>query len=185
MCPCHHNGTYFSTPVAIADAKWEEDGWLNTNLVQERLNNGDEFGCYEIPSLSWKADPGVVASECRQYIEQRTEANNWGVNPISTYTPSGLSMSQHQIISKQGFVVHGDLNDLDYTAWHNSSDNPVDLWDWYNLGRRGGSLEQIIGSVDDVKNAVDEGGLVNLYWIGRVNEAYNTSRFCNRRLYRR
>ena len=35
----------------------------------------------------------------------------------------------------------------------------------------GGSLEQIIGSVDTVKNAVDEGGLVNLYWIGRVNEA--------------
>ena len=49
-------GLIFS-PVAIADAKWEEDGWLNTNLVQERLNNGDEFGCYEIPSLSRKADP--------------------------------------------------------------------------------------------------------------------------------
>ena len=80
-------------------------------------------------------------------------------------------MSQHQIISKQGFAVHGDLNGLDYTAWHNSTDVPADLWDWYNLGRRGGSLEQIIGSVEDVKNAVDEGGLVNLYWIGRVNEA--------------
>ena len=39
------------------------------------------------------------------------------------------------------------------------------------MGRRGGSLEQIIGSVDDVKAAVEEGGLVNMYWIGRVNEA--------------
>lgn len=163
-------GLIFS-PAVIADAKWEEDGWLNTNLVQERLNNGDEFGCYEIPGLSWKVDPGAVANECRQYIEQRTEASIWGVNPISTYTPSDLTMSQHQIISKQGFVVHGDTNDLAYTAWHNSSDIPIDLWDWYNLGRRGGSLEQIIGSVDTVKNAVDEGGLVNLYWIGRVNEA--------------
>ena len=163
-------GLIFS-PAAIADAEWEEDGWLNTNLAQERLNNGDEFGCYEIPGLSWKADPGAVASECRQYIEQRTDSSNWGANPISTYTPNGLTMSQHQIISKQGFVVHGDLNGLDYTAWHNSTDVPADLWDWYNLGRRGGSLEQIIGSVEDVKNAVDEGGLVNLYWIGRVNEA--------------
>jgi len=36
-------GLIFS-PAVIADAKWEEDGWLNTNLVQERLNNGDEFG---------------------------------------------------------------------------------------------------------------------------------------------
>ena len=163
-------GLIFS-PAAIADAEWEEDGWLNTNLAQERLNNGDEFGCYEIPGLSWKADPGAVASECRQYIEQRTDSSNWGATPISTYTPNGLTMSQHQIISKQGFVVHGDLNGLDYTAWHNSTDVPADLWDWYNLGRRGGSLEQIIGSVQDVKNAVDEGGLVNLYWIGRVNEA--------------
>ena len=163
-------GLIFS-PAAIADAEWEEDGWLNTNLAQERLNNGDEFGCYEVPGLSWKADPGAVASECRQYIEQRTDSSNWGANPISTYTPNGLTMSQHQIISKQGFAVHGDLNGLDYTAWHNSTDVPADLWDWYNLGRRGGSLEQIIGSVEDVKNAVDEGGLVNLYWIGRVNEA--------------
>ena len=163
-------GLIFS-PAAIADAEWEEDGWLNTNLAQERLNNGDEFGCYEIPGLSWKADPGAVASECRQYIEQRTDSSNWGANPISTYTPNGLTMSQHQIISNQGFAVHGDLNGLDYTAWHNSTDVPADLWDWYNLGRRGGSLEQIIGSVEDVKNAVDEGGLVNLYWIGRVNEA--------------
>ena len=57
-------GLIFS-PAAIADAGWEEDGWLNTNLAQERLNNGDEFGCYEIPGLSWKADPGAVANECR------------------------------------------------------------------------------------------------------------------------
>ena len=80
-------------------------------------------------------------------------------------------MAQHQIISQQGFVVHGDDNSLSYTAWHNSTDIPADLWDWYNIGRRGGSLEQVVGSADTVKDAVEEGGLVNLYWIGRVNEA--------------
>ena len=159
------------TPASLAEENWDEDGWLNTNLVQERLNNGDEFGCYGIPGLSWQADPGAVAAECRNYIQQRTVANEWGENPISTYAPNGLTMSQHQIISQQGFVIHGDVNGLDYTAWHNSTDQPTDLWDWFNLGRRGGSLEQIIGSVDDVKAAVEEGGLVNMYWIGRVNEA--------------
>ncbi|HII23935.1 MAG TPA: hypothetical protein HA359_06735, partial [Candidatus Poseidoniaceae archaeon] len=41
-------GLVFS-PAVIADVEWEEDGWLNTNLVKERLNNGDEFGCYDIP----------------------------------------------------------------------------------------------------------------------------------------
>ena len=159
------------TPASLAEENWDEDGWLNTNLVQERLNNGDEFGCYGIPGLSWRADPGAVAAECRNYIQQRTVANAWGENPISTYSPNGLTMSQHQIISQQGFVIHGDDNGLDYTAWHNATDEPTDLWDWFNLGRRGGSLEQIIGSVDDVKSAVEEGGLVNMYWIGRVNEA--------------
>ena len=159
------------TPASLAEENWDEDGWLNTNLVQERLNNGDEFGCYGIPGLSWQADPGAVAAECRNYIQQRTVANAWGENSISTYSPNGLTMSQHQIISQQGCVIHGDVNGLDYTAWHTSTDQPTDLWDWFNLGRRGGSLEQIIGSVDDVKAAVEEGGLVNMYWIGRVNEA--------------
>ena len=37
-------------------------------------------------------------------------------------------------------------------------------------GVEGGSLEQVAGSVSDLKTAVDSGGLV-MYWIGRVNEA--------------
>ena len=159
------------SPVVVASSEWKEDGWLNTNLVQERLNVGDEFGCYGIPGLSWGADPGAVAGVCREYIQERTVSSNWGNNPLSTYTPNGLTMAQHQVIADQGFTVHGDKNGLDYTAWHNSSDSPTDLWDWYNLGRRGGSLEQIIGSVSELQTAVDEGGLVNMYWIGRVNEA--------------
>jgi len=163
-------GLIFS-PSVLAESAWEEDGWLNTSLVKDRLNNGDEFGCYAMPGLSWKSDPGAVAGECRKYIEERVESSNWGSNPISTYTPNTLTMTQHQIISEQGFVVHGDLNSIEATVWHNSTDTPNDLWDWYNLGRRGGSLEQIVGSVETVRSAVDEGGLVNLYWIGRVDEA--------------
>ena len=98
------------SPVVVASSEWKEDGWLNTNLVQERLNVGDEFGCYGIPGLSWGADPGAVAGVCREYIQERTVSSNWGNNPLSTYTPNGLTMAQHQVIADQGFTVHGDKN---------------------------------------------------------------------------
>lgn len=159
------------SPKVIAESKWEEDGWLKTSLAQERLNNGDEFGCYGMQGLSWQSDPGAVALECRGYIEDRLIANKWGENPISTFTPDGLTQTQHEQISKQGFMIHGDNTGTQTTAWHSASDKPLDMWDWYNLGRRGGSLEQIIGSKDQVESAVNEGGLVNLYWIGRVDDA--------------
>ena len=159
------------SPSTVAQSNWQEDGWLKTSLAQERLDNGDEFGCYGMEGLSWKADPGAVAAECREYIEQRVTANRWGENPISTFTPNSLSQNQHQIISENGFEVHGDNTNLEDTAWHSSNDTPIDMLDWFNLGRRGGSLEQIVGSKQQVKDAVDEGGLVNLYWIGRVDDA--------------
>ena len=159
------------SPAALADAAWQQDGWLTTTLAQDRLDLGDEFGCYAMPGLSWQNDPGAVATECRTYIEDRLHASSWGTSPISTYVPSGLTMSQHTTVANQGFVVHGDNTGLSVSAWHNASDVPTDKWDWYNLGRRGGSLEQVIGSVEEVQTAVEEGGLVNLYWIGRVNDA--------------
>lgn len=160
-----------SSPTVMAQSNWEEDGWLKTSLAQERLENGDEFGCYGMEGISWKADPGAVALECREYIEQRVNANRWGEYPISTFTPDSLTQYQHSIIAANGFMIHGDNTDLEDTAWHSSNDTPTDMLDWYNLGRRGGSLEQIIGSKEQVESAVNEGGLVNLYWIGRVNEA--------------
>ena len=131
------------SPVAAADISWEEDGWLRTALAQERLDSGDEFGCYGMPNIAWSADPGAVALECQQYISERVIASQWGENPISTFTPSGLTMRQHSTIAGQGFMVHGDQNGLSTTAWHNATDAPKDDWDWYNLGRRGGSLEPL------------------------------------------
>ena len=80
-------------------------------------------------------------------------------------------MADHTKVASQGFVVHGDETNLEESAWHNASDVPVDVWDWYNLGRRGGSLEKGIASLEDLKTEVEMGGLVNLYWIGRVNDA--------------
>ena len=158
-------------PVALAQSAWEEDGWLRTSFGQERLDAGDEFGCYGVPGLSWINDPGAVAQACKTYIEDRINASKWGQSPLSSYTPDTLTMADHGKVASQGFVVHGDQTGLEESAWHENTDVPTDPWDWYNLGRRGGSLEKGIASLETVQAEVESGGLVNLYWIGRVNDA--------------
>ena len=158
-------------PVALAQSAWEEDGWLRTSFGQERLDAGDEFGCYGVPGLSWINDPGAVAQACKTYIEDRINASKWGESPLSSYTPDTLTMADHWKVASQGFVVHGDQTGLEESAWHDNTDVPTDPWDWYNLGRRGGSLEKGIASLQTVQAEVESGGLVNLYWIGRVNDA--------------
>ena len=136
-------------PFAAAEA-WEEDGWLETSMAVERIDAGDEFGCYGMPGLSWANDPGAVATACRAYLTARTPASMWGDAPMSLYTPPGLPATDHTLLGELGFVVHGDQTGLATTAWHNGSDAPLFEEDWYNLGA---------------------GGLVNMYWIGRVNDA--------------
>lgn len=158
-------------PVVLAEAAWEEDGWLNTSIALDRVEMGDEIGCFGMPGLSWYNDPGAVAQTCRTYIEDRLPASKWGASPISTFTPNGLTMAQHTTIKNQGFTVHGDNTGLSVSAWHNATDTPDDVWDWFNLGRRGGSLELGIADVATLQEAVEEGGLVNMYWVGRINDA--------------
>lgn len=158
-------------PVALAEVAWEEDGWLRTSYAQERLALGDEFGCYGMPDLSWDNDPGAVADACRRYVTERLNASRWGPSPLSIYTPATLTMADHTKVASQGFPVHGDNTGLDDTAWHSFDDVPVDLWDWYNLGRRGGSLEKGMASLESLETAVEQGGLINLYWVGRINDA--------------
>jgi len=157
-------------PVVLADVKWEEDGWLAT-IGLEHLQDGDEFGCYGMPNLAWQADPGAMALECRNYIESRIDASQWGENPISTFTPNDLSASQHTTVANQGFVIHGDNTGQTATAWHSADDVPVSEYDWFDLGRRGGSLEKGMSDIDKISSELDSGGLVNMYWIGRINDA--------------
>ena len=157
-------------PTVLADVNWEEDGWLAT-IGKERLEKGDEFGCYGMPNLSWKADPGAVALECREYIEARIDASKWDDSPISTYTPSDLTAAQHTHIANQGFSVHGDNTGQSATAWHDAENIPEREYDWYDLGRRGGSLEKEIADLSSLESELDKGGLVNMYWIGRIYDA--------------
>ena len=150
---------------------WDEDGWLQTKIAEDRLAAGDEFGCYGFPGLSWQATPGDVATACRGYLEERISASRWSDNPVSIYTPSGLNYVQHEAISNVGFSVHGDETGLPNTAWHDANDTPTQVEDWYNLGRRGGSLESVIANQEEVESEAEMGGLLNFYWIGRVNDA--------------
>ena len=43
-------------PTVLADVQWEEDGWLAT-IGKERLDKGDEFGCYGMESRPWRCCP--------------------------------------------------------------------------------------------------------------------------------
>ena len=159
-----------TAPLAAAQA-WEEDGWLETSMAVERIEAGDEFGCYGMPGLSWANDPGAVATACRDYLTARTPASIWGEAPMSLYTPEGLPATDHTLLGGLGFVVHGDNTGLATTAWHDANDVPTFEEDWYNLGRRGGSLEKEVADIDVLEAELDAGGLVNMYWIGRVNDA--------------
>jgi hypothetical protein len=161
----------YSTVGSAAISTWEEDGWLTNFVGEERLNRGDEFGCYGFPTLSWQANSGDVATACRNYLINRTSASRWAENPISLYTPDGLNYASHEVLSDLGFSVHGDNTGLDNTAWHNGDDEPEWAEDWYNLGRRGGSLEAVVADLDSLKEEAANGGLVNMYWIGRAGEA--------------
>ncbi|HIF45356.1 MAG TPA: hypothetical protein EYQ73_00965 [Candidatus Poseidoniales archaeon] len=157
-------------PMAMAEVKWVEDGWLKT-IGPEHLVDGDEFGCYGMPNLEWQIDPGAVALECREYIEARTDASKWDAKPISTYTPNGLTAAQHTVIGDQGFLIHGDQTGQSASAWHDSENEPERGWDWYDLGRRGGSLEQGIADIDQIESELDQGGLVNFHWVGKLYDA--------------
>ena len=150
---------------------WEEDGWLKTRIATDRLEAGDEFGCYGFPGLSWQANAGDVATACRDYLVQRIDASRWAENPVSIFTPSGLNYAEHEAISNIGFAIHGDNTGLPNTAWHSSNDSPNHAEDWYNLGRRGGSIESVIANLEEVQNQAEGGGILNFYWVGRVDDA--------------
>ena len=81
-----------------------------------------------------------------------------------------MTANQHTIISNQGFTIHGDETGQSATAWHSSDDIPEFEYDWYDLGRRGGSLEKGIADIDNIRDELDKGGLVNMYWIGRISD---------------
>ena len=52
-------------PVVLAEAAWEEDGWLRTSFAKERLDLGDEFGCYGYAGLVVVQRPGC-GCQCLQ-----------------------------------------------------------------------------------------------------------------------
>ena len=82
-----------------------------------------------------------------------------------------LTAAQHTVISNQGFSVHGDDTGQSATAWHSSENVPEREYDWFDLGRRGGSLEKGMSEITSLESELDAGGLVNMYWVGRIHDA--------------
>lgn len=155
-------------PTAHAAEAWEEDGFLTTIIADERLDAGDEFGCHGMPGINARASPGDAATACRDYLTDRVAASRWSDVPRSFGAPSGLTADQHASLDRVGFTIHGDLTGLGTQAWYDGEDVPVRGEDWWDLGRRGGSLERTVADLDGLRTELEAGGLVNLYWEAQV-----------------
>ena len=53
------------SPVLAEEVTWKSDGWLAT-IGLERLDKGDEFGCYGMPDANWEAEPVAVPGHVPQ-----------------------------------------------------------------------------------------------------------------------
>ena len=146
------------TPLtAPAAGEWEEDIFLYEVIGPERLAAGDEYGCHGIPGKDIREDRSVI-KECKDYLTERTNASQWGAQPISFGVP-GESLDQQtgDALVAQGFMIIGDKVETAHE-------------DIIALARNGGSLEKNIGSAAEFEVALESRAfVVNLYWIPRVN----------------
>ena len=146
------------TPLtAPAAGEWEEDIFLYEVIGPERLAAGDEYGCHGIPGKDIREDRSVI-KECKDYLTERTNASQWGAQPLSFGVP-GESLDQQtgDALVAQGFMIIGDKVETAHE-------------DIIALARNGGSLEKNIGSAAEFEEALESRAfVVNLYWIPRVN----------------
>lgn len=146
------------TPLtAPAAGEWEEDIFLYEVIGPERLAAGDEYGCHGIPGKDIREDRSVI-KECKDYLTERTNASQWGAQPLSFGVP-GESLDQQtgDALVAQGFMIIGDKVETAHE-------------DIIALARNGGSLEKNIGSAAEFEVALESRAfVVNLYWIPRVN----------------
>jgi hypothetical protein len=146
------------TPLtAPAAGEWEEDIFLYEVIGPERLAAGDEYGCHGIPGKDIREDRSVI-KECKDYLTERTNASQWGAQPLSFGVP-GESLDQQtgDALVEQGFMIIGDKVETGHE-------------DLIALARNGGSLEKNIGSAAEFEVALESRAfVVNLYWIPRVN----------------
>ena len=95
--------------------------------------------------------------ECKAYLSGRINASRWGEQPISFATPQGdISKEFRDELFNSGFTVVGDLSETDderFTVIH----------------RNGGSVESGLSNKSLIESA-DEGGLISLYWIARIED---------------
>jgi len=153
--------------IVSASEEWEEDGWLNNQWTEMRLDNGDEFGCHGMPNMDLSKETYETAIACREYLEGMTAASRWSDKPVSFGVDEKLTYSKHKLLSQAGFTVHGVNTELDNTSWHNSDDYPLTIDSWWNLGQVG-SIESGASELSEIQSLAENGGLINLYWEARI-----------------
>ena len=142
-----------SLPIS---GEYQDDTWLGNVIGPELLEAGDEFGC-QTPESAGARDNFDFIQECKAYLSGRINASRWGEQPISFATPQGdISREFRDELFNSGFTVVGDLSETDderFTVIH----------------RNGGSVESGLSNKSLIESA-DEGGLISLYWIARIED---------------
>ena len=142
-----------SMPIS---GEYQDDTWLGNVIGPELLEAGDEFGC-QTPESAGARDNFDFIQECKAYLSGRINASRWGEQPISFATPQGdISREFRDELFNSGFTVVGDLSETDderFTVIH----------------RNGGSVESGLSNKSLIES-VDEGDLISLYWIARIED---------------
>ena len=119
--------------------------------------------------LSWANDPGPWPRRARLPHGTNTGVH-LGRSANVLYTPEGLPATDHTLLGGLGFVVHGDNTGLATTAWHDADDVPT-LKRTGTTSGVGRVAREEVADIEALEAELDAGGLVNMYWIGRVNDA--------------
>ena len=156
-------------PVVLAEAAWEEDGWLRTSFAKERLDLGDEFGCYGMPGLSWSTIPERLPTLARPTSRNEPTPVVGGCSFVHVHAINAHHGGPHQS-GQPRFCGPRRRNQPQESAGTPPAMSPL----MSGIGTIWAGAEEAskrIASLEDLKTEVEMGGLVNLYWIGRVNDA--------------
>ena len=143
----------FASPVA---GEWTTDTWLSSVIAEERIANGDEFGCHGYEGVETIDDHWVIEA-CKDYLEGQTNASRWGKSPVSF----GIESS----------VINEELGDsLKKSSFHIVGDMVEEAPDGLSIAiRNGASLEKGVANKTMIESA-EEDSLVSVHWRARIGD---------------
>ncbi|HJM67236.1 MAG TPA: hypothetical protein QF555_06800 [Candidatus Thalassarchaeaceae archaeon] len=145
-----------------SDYQYDDDGWLIRLAGPERLSLGDEFACHGMPDVNPLDDPNSVAA-CISYLNERIHASKWGENPLTfglpDYSPSNINSE-----NLSDALISAGIHVVD-----NSDFGPND-GTFNSFEVNAGSLEKSVASVDAIRSASNDEGIVVLSWIAEMED---------------